>query len=461
MRNRRTRPALRRRTEVASGLAVLRGQSVKMFAPYVLKLANLAEHSSDRRRAFDQTSISSALDGEPSRMLRSLVDLGTRREYGAFFTGSQLVGSLTERWTGEISSQSVIFDPACGGGDLLLAVARLLPVRDGLKETLDMWGTNLRGVDIHKEFVDSSKYRLALQAMASGAKRERINRDGILGFFPRVRQGNGLNAIDDLLIATHIVTNPPFVPIQAPKDCNWTSGLVNSAALFMDAISKHASPGTRIWAILPDVVRSGTRYHKWRQLVTSRLHDIRVTPIGQFSIHADVDVFVLEGVVRLHRSVEKDNTLLLDTPKDSPRVLGDLFTVRVGPVVPHRHPSEGIPIPYLTPHNCPAWKRVTHIDKYRGFNGTLYNPPFVVLRRTSRADDPFRAIGTIVTDKRPTAVENHLIVLIPNSGGIDDCRTMIRILKSQSTNDWLNQRICCRHLTVSAVRSIPWNLDTK
>lgn len=436
---------------------------MKKFAPYVLSLADLVEQSSDGRRAFNLASIAPALDGEPSRMLRDLVDLSMRREHGAFFSGSDLGSRLTKKWKGEISQQSVVCDPACGGGDLLLAIAKLLPVSEGLKDTLDAWGGNLRGIDIHGEFVASSKYRLALQAIASGAARERVNRDDILGYFPGVQLGDGLQAKDDLASATHIVTNPPFSSTQTPKGCKWTSGRVNSAALFMDSIVCNATSSTRVWAILPDVLRSGTRYEQWRHLIDSRLRGIEVTPIGQFSRHADVDVFILEGIVR--SKVKKSNVnglpLLADAPKGCQQTVGDLFTVRVGPVVPHRHPSDGRKVPYLTPHNSPAWKRVTHIDEHRGFTGTLYKPPFVVLRRTSRSDDPYRAIGTIITDEREVAVENHLLILIPKSGTIAACKELLQVLKSKTTNTWLNDRICCRHLTVSAVNSIPWNVEAK
>lgn len=435
---------------------------VRKFAPYVLKLAELVEQSSDQRLVFNQDLIASALNGEPSRMLRNLVDLETRRENGAFFSGSELGKYLTKKWSKKISLQSVICDPACGGGDLLLAIAKLLPIKEGLRETLESWGPNLRGIDIHEEFIDSSKYRLALQAIASGAKRELISHQDVLKCFPGVRRGDGLLATEEIVSATHIVTNPPFISMQAPEDCNWTSGLVNSAAIFMETIIKKASQGTRVWALLPDVLRSGTRYDKWRQIINSQLRDIQVVSIGQFSRHADVDVFMLEGIVRSSagKEIRHNNSSWFETPDGIPQVLGDVFTVHVGPVVPHRHLEIGPQSPYLTPHNCPAWKVVPRIDEYRGFSGTLYKPPFVVIRRTSRPNDPYRAIGTIVTDKRNAAIENHLLVLTPKSGTIADCKRLIKVLKSQSTNDWLNQRICCRHLTISSVMEIPWKLNT-
>ncbi len=53
------------------------------------------------------------------------------------------------------------------------------------------------------------------------------------------------------------------------------------------------------------------------------------------------------------------------------------------------------------------------------------------------------------------AVENHLIVLRPKDGTIGKCKKLVKFLKGESTNQWFNQRIRCRHLTVSAVKDMP------
>jgi hypothetical protein len=86
----------------------------------------------------------------------------------------------------------------------------------------------------------------------------------------------------------------------------------------------------------------------------------------------------------------------------------------------------------------------------------LKQPPFVAIRRTSSPSDTFRAAGTLVIGKQMIAAENHLIIARPKSGSIDDCRKLLRMLRNPDTNNFLNQRIRCRHLTVSAVREIPW-----
>jgi hypothetical protein len=78
------------------------------------------------------------------------------------------------------------------------------------------------------------------------------------------------------------------------------------------------------------------------------------------------------------------------------------------------------------------------------------------VRRTSRPGDEHRAVATIVVCDRPVAVENHLLVCRPRDGSGTACQTLLDVLQRPETTSWLDRRICCRHLTVSAVRSIPW-----
>lgn len=56
-------------------------------------------------------------------------------------------------------------------------------------------------------------------------------------------------------------------------------------------------------------------------------------------------------------------------------------------------------------------------------------------------------------------VENHLIIIQPIDGQLQTCRKLLKKLKSNSVQEWINQRIRCRHLTVPAIRDIPvsWN----
>lgn len=433
---------------------------MKDYASYVAGLANLVERSSDRRRPLNPHDIAPALEGEPSRALRKLISLEDRRRDGVFFTGSKLTEKVAFSLMGQLSESSVITDPACGGGDLLLASARHLPQKPGLLETLQSWGRNLQGTDIHSEFIHSTKLRLILQAVALGTERTRVQREHAARLFPQIRVEDGLTNVDQLKASTHIVTNPPFSMVPTPTDCDWTSGAVNCAALFLDFITLNVEPGTRVFAILPDVLRSGSRYNRWRELITSRLSGVRLSQFGQFSQHADVDVFVLEGKKSPSNVSPKTSVdLYLTRQVRGQPTVGDRFIIHVGPVVPHRHKKTGTDYPFLTPHNCPPWESIKQIATRRRFKGTVFRAPFVVIRRTSRSDDRDRAVGTVISGEEEMAVENHLILAIPRSGSLKDCQDLLRVLKSVTTSKWLNLRMCCRHLTVSSVASIPWTLE--
>ncbi len=434
---------------------------MKDFATYVENLATLVERVSDGRKPLDLSEFAPALDGEPSKAVRQLIGLEERRRDGIYFTGSKIAERVVSSLEGQISSTSVITDPACGGGDLLLAVAKILPLKSGLFDTLESWGQALQGTDIHSEFVNSTKLRLILQAVALGPQRSRVRNELLPKLFPAIKVADGLVDPEPLQASTHIITNPPYSMVSCPPECNWTSGAVNHAAVFIDFITKNIEPGTRVLAILPDVLRSGTRYSKWRDLIASRLSGMHLSLLGQFSSHADVDVFILDAKRRKRKPANRRTSpfSLVKAP-DNVTAVGDRFVVHVGPVVPFRHKKKGVDYPFLTPENCPPWKTVQKIDTRRRFRGTVFTPPFVVIRRTSRSNDRSRAIGTVVAGKGAVAVENHLLVAIPISGTLKDCERLLKVLKSTTTSSWLNKHMCCRHLTVSSVTSIPWTPET-
>ena len=92
----------------------------------------------------------------------------------------------------------------------------------------------------------------------------------------------------------------------------------------------------------------------------------------------------------------------------------------------------------------------------RKYTGRTFQPPFVVVRRTSRPDDKFRAVATVIVGHELVAVENHLMVLLPKDNKLSSCKKLLSVLKSEETNKWLNERIRCRHLTVNALKNVPW-----
>src|SRR5262249_34357984 len=139
-----------------------------------------------------------------------------------------------------------------------------------------------------------------------------------------------------------IILNPPYTMVETPKTCTWTSGLVSQAALFLEKYVKTASPGTKIAAILPDVLRTGTRYRKWRECIEQYAKIELVELVGCFDTLTDVDTFICYlqvGKDSLARGVDwwtsKENI------GQAIKTVGDYFEVRVGPVVPHRHKLEG------------------------------------------------------------------------------------------------------------------------
>ena len=101
-------------------------------------------------------------------------------------------------------------------------------------------------------------------------------------------------------------------------------------------------------------------------------------------------------------------------------------------------------------------EQVTDLQERIQCNEKSFRPPFVMVRRTSRPRDRFRAAGTIIAGKQDVAVENHLLVLMPKDRTLRSCRALLKVLQHPGSSDWLNRRICCRHLTVSSLRELPW-----
>jgi hypothetical protein len=78
-----------------------------------------------------------------------------------------------------------------------------------------------------------------------------------------------------------------------------------------------------------------------------------------------------------------------------------------------------------------------------------------VVRRTSRPGTG-RAAASVVRGRKSVAVENHLLVLKPRSGRHKDCLSVMDYLNSPVVDSILNATLRCRHLTVGAIRAIPW-----
>lgn len=388
------------------------------------------------------------LDGLPAQQLRNQIDLATRRREGIYLTGAPRAAALL-RGLGSVGADGTsVLDPACGTGDLLVSLAKRLPVAPTPDDTLKLWGRILNGWDVRQDLVDIAKHRLALLAAVRslGPAQEMPDLDGSL---MNIRVSDGLLNLSEGRRFTHIVMNPPFGNVVIG------SGLRSRAAEFLEKAVTALHPDGQLFAILPDVIRSGTRYRATRELVERSGTVRHIELLGQFDQDADIDVFSL---ILVNRAASGAQNWYQVPAKTGRPCLGDTCSVTVGPVVPHRHMEVGPPHPYV---NARILLGRPQFDlgsaPVRRFSGTLVAPPFVVIRRTSRPDDLPRANATVVTGSKPAAVENHLIVLKPERQSIAACRQVAELVKSQVVTEWLNKRLRCRHLTVSAIREIEWN----
>jgi hypothetical protein len=422
---------------------------MKEFKPYLKLLTDLT--LPQKREIPDvKSKIESALNGQANSFLRKNVGIETLRNSGIFFTGHELANDLAKPFSKSISSGITILDPACGAGDLLLAAARHLPIAGSLSATISLWGTKLHGYDIDPEFVKATKIRLLLLAQ-SKFKIRLANCPSIENVFQNIKTADFLKQPLKGKSYGLVLMNPPYHRVRL--DNSWAKGLTTLAAEFVFKCTKELPNGTRIGAILPDVLRTGTRYVKWRSEIEAVAAPSEIKIIGKFDAATDVDVFQLELKIGAIAKTKKNWYPKQKTTTN----ISDHFQVTTGPVVPFRDKKRGDKYPYIDASVVPAWETVSPGAKTRRFDKTVFSPPFVVIRRTSGPSDKTRAVGSIIIGKKDVAVENHLIVLKPISGGLMDCRTVLKTLAATNTTKWLNKRIRCRHLTIDAVKKIPYS----
>ena len=419
------------------------------YQEYTDRLRELLVSVADDGLLHHQTAVASALDGQAAAELRNLVPLNVRRERGAFFTTSELRRkALSASPNG--TSGDVYFDPACGAGDLLVEAAKGMPVFDSFESTVEHWSGRLLGCDVEPYFVEAAKLRLLLAAAYQSGQPilGRIPSD----VFPGLVVGDGLAQQPLANRSDHIVLNPPFGYVRAPNSATWARGRVSEAAVFLARLLEDAPVGASITAILPDVLRSGTRYRKWRALIESMVTISQIESQGVFDESTDIDVFLLRGT---RSAVNDSDTQWADT-RHVGEVVGDFFNVHVGPVVPHRDPESGPWHPFIWPKRLPSSGPFNPEGRSRRFAGRTFSPPFVAIRRTSRPGQKRRAGGVLVVGDYPVAVENHLLVALPKNDNESSCLDLMDVLEDQQTRDWLDRQIRTRHLTVSAIRGLPW-----
>jgi hypothetical protein len=249
--------------------------------------------------------------------------------------------------------------------------------------------------------------------------------------------------------AAGILFNPPFGRTSVHNGTTWGSGRLSAAALFLDAVVQARAPSTPIAAVLPEVLRCGSRYRRFRERLAEAGVSGTFESHGQFDPWTDIDVFTT-------LILPKAGALWPSASAVQDRTIGDAFAIRVGPVVPHRDPGKGPWRRYICAKTVPAWSASFEPLMSRRFRGTTFTPPFVVVRRTSSPKDRKRAVGAIIVGDRPVAVENHLLVLLPKDGQLQTCVALLRVLSLDAATECLNQTIRCRHLTTGAVSTLPW-----
>lgn len=403
-----------------------------------------------RPRSEWETNAVKCVNGLASEEVRRLVSLKNRRQDGVFFTDSVLANRVLLGLGPVFNKESKIYDPACGAGNLLISVADYLRSKKLVLKNLG----SFMGTDIHETFVKAARLRFLINELL-------FSDDNTSSFLQKTDAQFAAKLCDGLLQneyyqeATHIFTNPPFNLLHSKENLDWSQGQISAAALFMDKIVQNVNPGTSICAILPDVLRSGSRYEKWRRHIIKQCVIEKTELLGQFDKFADVDVFSIRLTKKSKQfKARKSNLEKLKKNTDA-KTVEATFNICVGPVVDNRDKKTGPVRNFIVSKGLKGWTKQTHFSLTRAHSGKSFKSPFIVIKRTSRMGNSQRAIATIINAERNVYVDNHLIILQPKSGKLDDCREMLKNLKRIETDNWLNNRIRCRHLTVKIVSKIP------
>ncbi|ADE13008.1 conserved hypothetical protein [Sideroxydans lithotrophicus ES-1] len=410
--------------------------------------------------SIDSAITEKLLNGAAAEALVSYVSNELRAADGIYFTGHELSKYVASCIADRLQNGASIADPTCGAGDLLLACAATFGLGSDLLHTIRAWEKRIVACDLHDSFVEATKARLMLLAAKShssgkGSKNVSMSSEAP---FDQVQMGDYFNNIERISQVDCVVMNPPFVSVSSPSDCKWAKGNVQLAGVILDCVITNAKDGQEIVAVLPDVLRSGTRYARWRKYISSQAEIKNISLYGRFDKNTDVDVFV----IHLIKNNAANISLCGDWSNFAGHCLSDpetilmesVFRVSVGAYVPFRAKVAGKKVPYLcVSHAIPDGE--TEIDEKCIFDGTLHQTPFVVIRRTSNPSDPRRVIPSLITSPLQVAVENHLIVLSPIDGKLSTCKKLMKSLLRPEVDEWMNNAIRCRHLTTSVVKKLP------
>ncbi|MGF2652443.1 N-6 DNA methylase [Serratia marcescens] len=423
------------------------------FIKYNKKLRDLYSSCINDRDSFCFDSV--YIKNDPHEFLRINENIDSLRRLGIFFTGEELSLECATFIGKTLNDSSKVIDPCCGAGNLLVALSKHLPLRPTLTQTLKLWNETIYGYDLVEDFIEATKIRLIFQALERGVNVDESDLNSNLDLLSNIQCKNGL--ADDIHPGTftHVMINPPYNQSLLSNYKYWKGGKVNLAAVFIDKYVTDAKNETHIVAILPDVLRSGTRYEIWRNAMELMLQG-EIYLKGRFDKKTDVDVFILDAHV-----VGKSEGLNWTIEQCTDINLSKFFSVSIGRVVPHRDPVEGDLHAYIYPGLLNSWVEIDSSDiiSKRRHKSIPVNPPFITIKRTSSPKDKDRAGAHLVYGNDPIYVENHLIVVKPFDDKIETCHKLMDQLKSERVNDYFNNIIRCRHLTVKAVKNIPFDIE--
>jgi predicted RNA methylase len=393
------------------------------------------------------------LNGGAFEALKAAVPRSERQKYGMYFTCQKLAHHVASKIRHKIVAGATFADPTCGAGDLLLACLLHAPVAQTCNQTIKSWAKVVSGIELHSELAEVTRKRIRLLA---ASRSKNLSNQDCRKYALDIRAGNFLETPEALSKIDCIVMNPPFGAMKSNKIYPWFQGSVQQAAVFVWELLCCAKTDQEIVAILPDVLRSGSRYAKWRTEIELRAQIQSIESLGKFNNDTDVDVFLLhlrKGAPTANASSKRWDGAD-ELADEQIRRLGDAFKVSVGTVVPYRAQEVGQMHHYLDVASAPAHSTIGLL-RQRRFQGNLHRGPFVVLRRTSSPSDQRRIVASLYPGTDEVAVENHLIVLQPQDQTVLSCLDIMKKLDAPNIDEWINKRTRCRHLTTQIIKLLP------
>lgn len=392
----------------------------------------------------------SAVRGDFTGGVYSRLNRESRRATGVFFSGEEwariLLAKIPKgRWKRYV-------DPSAGVGDLLTAIASRFQRSKSLPLTLRAWSRRLVAVDLEPEFIRLLWIRIVSLALVRHRHYGHPNAS-IFEVPDTFKVGDFLEITLEIERGDCIITNPPYQRIPSEGGQNG-GGMRSAAALHLERLLSVAPKGVGLVALVPDVLRCGRNYRKFRDQLFSVLPNVEIESHGQFSCGVDVDVAVISGVTG---KKAQTGVRAASGEGGAIQLISDRFHISVGSVVPHRDLENGELRPYITARSLQRWGVLREPMQWAGFSSKKIACPFVVIRRTSSPSDKKRAVATIIDVGISVLVENHLLVAQPLSGEISECEELLESLKDERTDRWLNANMRCRHLTVGVIKEMPFH----